>query len=52
MADQIGVNHSQQKLIGSDRQTPRQPAPRRINRNEDSIVVNASEKRYLWTARS
>lgn len=52
MADQIGANHSQQKLLGAQRPTPHQAAPRRINRNEDSIVVNASEKRYLWTARA
>ena len=57
MADQLGIGNTEQQLIGTTQQ--RQPQPntgatpaRRINRNEDSLVVNASEKRYLWTARA
>ena len=57
MADQLGIGNSEQHLIGTTQQRQPQPntgaAPaRRINRNEDSLVVNASEKRYLWTARA
>lgn len=57
MADQLGIGNSEQHLIGTTKQRQPQPntgaAPaRRINRNEDSLVVNASEKRYLWTARA
>ena len=58
MADQLGIENSQQRLIGSatpsthpNGATPN-AAPRRVNRNEDSLVVNANEKRYLWTARA
>ena len=50
MADQLGVNNVQRQLIGSQRpQQPRRPA---VNKNSDVVVVNASEKRYLWTARA
>ena len=54
MADQLGINNTQQKLLnsGSQVRSGMRPAPRRINRNADSLVVNASEKRYLWTARA
>ena len=51
MADQLGVNNVQKQLIGT-RQRPAQP--RRVNRpkSDEVVVVNASEKRYLWTARA
>ena len=54
MADQLGTNNTQQRLLKSGAQvrTRVHPAMRRVNRNEDSLVVNASEKRYLWTARA
>lgn len=54
MADQLGSNNTQQRLIASGSQTQRnvRSAPRRVNRNEDSVIVNSSEKRYLWTARA
>ena len=54
MADQLGINNTQQKLLnsGSQVRSGMRSAPRRINRNADSLVVNASEKRYLWTARA
>lgn len=54
MADQLGRNNTQQKLLrsGSQARPGVRPGMRRINRNEDSLVVNASEKRYLWTARA
>ncbi len=54
MADQLGVNNTQQKLLnsGSQVRSGMRPGMRRVNRNEDSLVVNASEKRYLWTARA
>ena len=55
MADQLGIENTTQKLIGTTGQSQTRRAPntsRRVNRNEDSLVVNASEKRYLWTARA
>lgn len=54
MADQLGSNNTQQRLISSGSQTQRtvRPAHRRDNRNDDSVIVNSSEKRYLWTARA
>lgn len=54
MADQLGINSTQQKLLnsGSQVRTGMRTGARRVNRNENSLVVNASEKRYLWTARA
>lgn len=54
MADQLGTNNTQQRLLKSGAQTrsAARAERRRVNRNEDSLVVNASEKRYLWTARA
>ncbi len=55
MADRLGINNTEQRLIGNragmPRQVVRKPQPRK-RRDEDEIVVNASEKRYLWTARA
>lgn len=54
MADRLGVGNTQQHLLagqgGMPRQAMRRPQPQR-RRNED-VIVNASEKRYLWTARA
>lgn len=54
MADQLGHDNTQQKMIGT--QVPngsvRSEAHRKIIRSESNVVVNASEKRYLWTARA
>ena len=54
MADRLGINNTEQRLLGNGNAMPRKvvrrPQPRR--REEDEIVVNASEKRYLWTARA
>ncbi len=53
MADQLGVNNVERKLIGSKNAPQKQKrAPRRPQKSEDVVVVNASEKRYLWTARA
>ena len=47
MADQLGVHNVKQQLIGTNK------APvRRTASYKDAVVVNASEKRYLWTARA
>ena len=56
MADQLGINSTNQRLIGSE-QTRRAMAHRasarqNLNQSEDTLIVNASEKRYLWTARA
>lgn len=55
MADQLGIGNTEQRLISNTRQSQLKGAAnasRHVNRNEDSLVVNASEKRYLWTARA
>lgn len=54
MPDQLGINSTQQKLLNSGSQTrrPQQGLGRRINRKNENLLVNASEKRYLWTARA
>jgi type IV secretory pathway component VirB8 len=53
MAPQLGTNGTQQRLIGNARPTANtQRMQHRANQSEDSLVVNASEKRYLWTARA
>ena len=48
MADQLGVHNVKTQMIGSNRA----PAPRNAERYKDDVVANASEKRYLWTARA
>jgi len=50
MADQLGVHNVTQKLLGSQR--PQQQRRSVRPRSEEVVVVNASEKRYLWTARA
>lgn len=50
MADRLGIDNQQQRLIGQN--APAQPRQARPRPNNDVIVVNASEKRYLWTARA
>jgi type IV secretory pathway component VirB8 len=51
MANQLGNNNTEQRLIsGRAGGTPR-TAPRHTNR-KDAFVANSSEKRYLWTARA
>jgi len=54
MPDQLGINSTQQKLLnsGSQMRRPQQGLGRRINRKNENLLVNASEKRYLWTARA
>ncbi|MBQ7633180.1 MAG: type IV secretion system protein [Alphaproteobacteria bacterium] len=56
MAAQLGVNNTQQRLIASGQkrsvQNARTNVRREIEQDEDNLVVNASEKRYLWTARA
>lgn len=56
MADQLGINSTKQRLIGSEQtrsaMAQRASVRQNLNQSEDSFVVNASEKRYLWTARA
>ena len=53
---ELGKINVQQRLISNDRpqQQPDQHMATRhsIRHSEESLVVNASEKRYLWTARA
>jgi len=48
MANQLGVHNVKQQLIGSGRP----PVQRPKERFDTDVVVNASEKRYLWMARA
>ena len=50
MADRLGVNNVEQRLIGPSpaQRARRAPMPKK----EEDVIVNASEKRYLWTARA
>lgn len=54
MADQLGANNTTQHLIGSEqtREAIHTATMSNIKRGDESLVVNASEKRYLWTARA
>lgn len=54
MPDQLGINSTQQKLLNSGSQVrrPQQGLGRRVSRKNENLMVNASEKRYLWTARA
>lgn len=56
MADQLGINSTKQRLIGSEQtrsaMAQRASVRQNLNQSEDTFVVNASEKRYLWTARA
>ena len=54
MADQLGSNNTQQRLLssGQPHKTVHTATSTNMHRSEDSLVVNASEKRYLWTARA
>ena len=54
MADQLGKINTQQRLIssGQRRPDPRVTTHHTVRHSEDSLIVNASEKRYLWTARA
>ena len=53
MAEKLGVNNVQQRLIGSRKPTggPRRTASQ-MRTNSDVVIESASEKRYLWTARA
>ncbi len=55
MAENFNNNGVNTRLIGNGRPTAQRPssAPRkRVKASEDAVLVNASEKRYLWTARA
>lgn len=47
MADKLGVHNVKQQLIGG-----KAPLSRNAPVYKENVVVNASEKRYLWTARA
>lgn len=54
---ELGKINTEKRLIsssGQQQQASQHSASRRstIKRSDDSLVVNASEKRYLWTARA
>ena len=51
---ELGKIKTEKRLITSGQQSTQHSASRRstIKRSDDNLVVNASEKRYLWTARA
>ncbi len=54
MAEHLGINNTNRRLIGNRGAPPqaaRRPAPSRKPKHED-VIVNAGERRYLWTARA
>ena len=52
MANQLGSNNSEQRLIGAQGVRPQARAPQARPRRGETFVANTSEKRYLWTARA
>lgn len=53
MAEQLGANQKDQRLLAGRSVPNRAPHPMRSGkRSEDVVIVNAGEKRYLWTARA
>lgn len=53
MAEQLGIDNVKQKMLGSSaRNAEIRQRAKHLQHSEDSVVVNASEKRYLWTARA
>ena len=53
MADRLGINNTQQHLLGGQRVVPKKVVRKpQAHKHDEDIIVNASEKRYLWTARA
>ncbi len=53
MVDRLGVNNEQQRLLAGRAGGPKRVVRRpQAKKREEDIIVNASEKRYLWTARA
>ncbi len=52
MPEQLGVHNVQQRLIASQQKKSQPQRPNASRNIGDDVVVNASEKRYLWTARA
>lgn len=53
MADRLGIDNTQQRLLAGRGAAPRKVVRQtRPKKNDDEVIVNASEKRYLWTARA
>ncbi|MBE6451000.1 MAG: type IV secretion system protein [Alphaproteobacteria bacterium] len=55
MAQELGVNNTQQRMLANRQANPSQNARRPVSGGQnqsDDIIVNASERRYLWTARA
>ncbi len=55
MVEHLGVNSTQQRLLtnrGAPAQNVRRSSSQGSRRGYDDIIVNAAERRYLWTARA
>lgn len=55
MAEHLGINNTQQRLIanrGAPSQMMRKPSSANNKKYHDDVIVNAGERRYLWTARA
>ena len=54
MAEHLGINNTQQRLL-ANRGAPAQNirrAPQSNRGRQEDVIVNAGERRYLWTARA
>ena len=55
MAEHLGIDNKQQRLLSNGKkpaQTMRRQPPQKNRSVNDDVIVNASERRYLWTARA
>ncbi len=52
MVESLGNNGVNQRLISNSNQQPRPAQKKKLKASEDAVLVNASERRYLWTARA
>lgn len=52
MVESLNSGATKRKMIGNANQSPRPASQRKTQSSETNVVVNANEKRYLWTARA
>ena len=52
MVESLDNRGTRQQLIGDMNQQRRPMPKKKLKASEDAVVVNASERRYLWTARA
>ena len=52
MVESLNNSGTKQKLIAAANRAQQRGPVRKVKASEDAVIVNASEKRYLWTARA